>query len=235
MSITNCIFLDLRGHSILQQLQIEEALLRVSNQNFCIINADVEDAIVLGISRNLSQDVHISRARANNIPIIRRYSGGGTVFIDSNTLMVSWIMNSLEACIQPEAVLAWTYEVYSPLLPNTFSIRENDYVLGHKKIGGNAQYIQRYRWVHHTTFLWDIDIDRLSYYLPIPQKQPPYRNQRSHKEFLTTLRPWFPCHDYFFESIKASGNLLFTWQEFLGNELEEILAQPHRKATTVLN
>ncbi|ACZ32503.1 biotin/lipoate A/B protein ligase family protein [Chlamydia pneumoniae LPCoLN] len=235
MPTTNCIFLDLRGHSILHQLQIEEALLRVANQNFCIINSGVKDSIVLGISRNLNQDVHISRAQADHIPIIRRYSGGGTVFIDSNTLMVSWIMNSSEASAQPQELLAWTYGIYSPLLPNTFSIRENDYVLGHKKIGGNAQYIQRHRWVHHTTFLWDIDLDKLSYYLPIPQQQPTYRNQRSHEEFLTTLRPWFPSRDDFLERIKASGSLLFTWEEFLDNELEEILAQPHRKATTVLN
>ncbi|SPN73738.1 Probable lipoate-protein ligase A,lipoate-protein ligase A,Lipoate-protein ligase A,lipoyltransferase and lipoate-protein ligase,Biotin/lipoate A/B protein ligase family [Chlamydia serpentis] len=234
MLTPSCIFLDLQGYSIFQQLQIEEALLRVSNQNFCIINTGVQDSIVLGISRNLNQDVNVTRAQKNHIPIIRRYSGGGTVFIDTNTIMVSWIMNSPERFTQPQALLAWTYQIYSPFFPDTFSICENDYVLGKKKVGGNAQYIQKHRWVHHTTFLWDIDIDKLSYYLPIPQKQPDYRQQRSHAEFLTTLRPCFVSRDHFFENIKASGGLLLSWQKLRDEELQKTLAQPHRKATIVL-
>ena len=44
-----------------------------------------------------------------------------------------------------------------------FSLRENDYVLGAHKIGGNAQSIVKGRWVHHTSFLWDFDPAKMRY------------------------------------------------------------------------
>jgi hypothetical protein len=44
-----------------------------------------------------------------------------------------------------------------------FSLRENDYVLDNRKIGGNAQTIVRNRWVHHTSFLWDFNAQRMQY------------------------------------------------------------------------
>ena len=30
----------------------------------------------------------------NPVPVIRRFSGGGTVFVDANTLFVTWICNT---------------------------------------------------------------------------------------------------------------------------------------------
>jgi hypothetical protein len=44
-----------------------------------------------------------------------------------------------------------------------FALRENDYVLGAHKIGGNAQSISKNRWVHHTSFLWDFESTRMEY------------------------------------------------------------------------
>jgi len=42
-------------------------------------------------------------------------------------------------------------------------LRENDYVLGPRKMGGNAQSIIKNRWVHHTSFLWDFDVLKMRY------------------------------------------------------------------------
>lgn len=132
-SLPKCILLDFQGLPIFKQLQIEEALLRVADQNFCIFNRAVSDSVVLGISRDPNQDTYLSRLQENNIPVIKRYSGGGTVFIDEDTLMVSWIMNSDQAFEDPQSILSWTYALYAPMFPNTFSIQENDYTLGEKK------------------------------------------------------------------------------------------------------
>ncbi|AGW38552.1 lipoate protein ligase-like protein [Chlamydia pecorum W73] len=230
-SLPKCILLDFQGLPIFKQLQIEEALLRVADQNFCIFNRAVSDSVVLGISRDPNQDTYLSRLQENNIPVIKRYSGGGTVFIDEDTLMVSWIMNSDKAFEDPQSILSWTYALYAPMFPNTFSIQENDYTLGEKKIGGNAQYIQKHRWVHHTTFLWDMNLEKLEYYLPLPKKQPKYRNQRSHKHFLTTLHPWFPDKEAFFTQLKNLIQPRFSWQELTDSDLENLLARPHRKSS----
>jgi lipoate-protein ligase A len=71
----------------------------------------------------------------------------------------------------------------------TFALRENDYVLGNYKMGGNAQSIvQHGRWLHHTSFLWDYDEHNMQNYLLLPKKRPAYRVDRSHDKFLVKLK-----------------------------------------------
>ncbi|AAP04874.1 lipoate--protein ligase family protein [Chlamydia caviae] len=234
MLTNKCIFLNLSGKTIFEQLQIEEALLRNYKENICIINSNAPEAVVLGISRRPNEDIHIPKLRSDNVPIIKRYSGGGTVFIDENSLFVTWIMNSSEPMANSQDLMQWSYGIYAPIFPEEFSVNENDYTLGEKKFAGNAQYIQKSRWVHHTTFLWDMDIDKLTRYLPIPQKQPSYRKQRLHQDFLTTIRPWFPTKESFFDKLKASASSIFHWGTLSEQELKDIQEKPHRKSTTLL-
>jgi lipoate-protein ligase A len=68
-----------------------------------------------------------------------------------------------------------------------FSLRENDYVLGQRKMGGNAQSIVKGGWLHHTSFLWDY-VDEHMEYLSLPSKRPEYRGDRKHEDFLVKLK-----------------------------------------------
>ena len=86
----------LQSYPILQQLLLEEALYREYTDNFCIINQQITSpAIVLGLSGILDKLVHIDAVRSDSIHIIRRYSGGGTVYVDTGTVFVSFVMNVL--------------------------------------------------------------------------------------------------------------------------------------------
>ncbi|MDN3505517.1 MAG: lipoate--protein ligase family protein [Rhabdochlamydiaceae bacterium] len=127
-----------------------------------------------------------------NIPLIKRYSGGGTVVVDNNTLFMSFIFNSEVHPFEPfpNPILHWSEQLYSQALPG-LKLRENDYVIGDHKIGGNAQYIKKGRWVHHTTFLWDYNPDLMNLLL-LPEKRPQYRKERSHDQFITKLKPHLP-------------------------------------------
>jgi lipoate-protein ligase A len=44
-----------------------------------------------------------------------------------------------------------------------FSLRDHDYVIDDRKIGGNAQTITKERFVHHTSFLWNYDAKKMGY------------------------------------------------------------------------
>ena len=68
-----------------------------------------------------------------------------------------------------------------------FNLRENDYVLGDHKMGGNAQSITSGAWLHHTSFLWDYENDNMEY-LTLPDKRPAYRGDRRHDDFLVKLK-----------------------------------------------
>jgi len=68
-----------------------------------------------------------------------------------------------------------------------FALRENDYVLGERKMGGNAQSIVKGGWLHHTSFLWDFENEHMEY-LSLPKKRPDYRGSRNHDDFLVKLK-----------------------------------------------
>lgn len=232
--LIDCVFVDCEGLPIFQQLQLEEALLRTSTQNFCLVNTFLPEAVVLGISRIPEKDLYLEHLRQDNIPIIRRYSGGGTVFLDADSLMVSWIINSPSPLPASKDLMQWTGDLYAPIFPPGFATTENDYTFFGKKIGGNAQYIQKHRWVHHTTFLWDMNPQKLARYLPIPQIQPSYRKNRPHNEFLRTIHSLFNSKEDFISQLQHAAADKIIWERGSVQELEKALRLPHRQATQMI-
>lgn len=184
--------------SIFEQLKVEEALLRADTGNWCLISSGAPPAIVMGISGKPEKLINMQKVKDDGINIIKRFSGGGTVYIDEQTIFVTIITNGSAT---PRSILEFTKSIYAPFFSDTFDLQENDYVFGKMKFGGNAQYIQRNRWLHHTSFLWDFDPKKMDYLL-MPEKQPDYRNQRSHLEFLCSLKDRYKCKADFIEKIK---------------------------------
>lgn len=88
-------YIRLNGISVLKQLRIEELLLRQSNKNFYVFNEGslIETSIVLGMSGKIVELIDTDLVEKDKIPLIRRYTGGGTVVVDNNTLFSTFIMN----------------------------------------------------------------------------------------------------------------------------------------------
>jgi lipoate-protein ligase A len=92
MKSINCV--NLRGKSIFDQLCVEEILLRHSNQNWYLFNHNcVKTSIVVGFSGKIKELINLKLIKDKNIAIIRRFTGGGTVIVDENTLFSSFILN----------------------------------------------------------------------------------------------------------------------------------------------
>ncbi|CAM9864619.1 unnamed protein product [Phaeothamnion confervicola] len=185
---------------IFQQLCIEEALFYKTDGNWCLYNEGCPTeppTVVLGISGKPERMCNLDAVRRDGIPLIRRFSGGGTVIVDQGTIFATLIMKQgdvPECQPYPRDIMSWTEKIYGPAFSRLvdrpdatrLSLRENDYVFGDLKFGGNAQAITRDRWLHHTSFLWSFDPRNMSY-LRIPDRMPEYRNGRDHAGFLTTL------------------------------------------------
>ena len=232
----NVNLLCLDQEPILNQLQIEEALLRVDSENWCIINRGSSPAIVMGISGKPESLIDIERYQKHPIPVIRRFSGGGTVVVDENTLFISFIFSkkSLDFGMSSQEVLRWSEEFYKPVfLPHPFVCQENDYTIAERKIGGNAHYFTKERWLHHTTFLWDYN-PQLMALLQFPEKRPEYRLLRSHEEFITRLQLYYPSIESLVETCIFELGRHFSVTERTKEECLAIMHKPHRKSLEVI-
>jgi len=230
--------LQYNGLPILEQLRLEEALLRTDSYNYCIINQSSPPAIVMGISGKAERMVHMDLLCAKNIPLIKRFSGGGTVFTDENTVFITFIMqaDTLPLSPYPEHVMKWSGDFYTRALSlPEFRLHENDYIIGSKKCGGNAQYFCKGRWLHHSSFLWDYDPMNMLL-LQHPPKMPNYRHNRPHHEFLSSLKKYFPQKIDFIQSVLSELQKVFNLDLDSGKEdFSNILQREHRKATVLLN
>ncbi len=227
--------IELQQYPILEQLQLEEALLKTDNRQWCIINYGTSDAIVMGISGTQEKFVDSKKMTLNPIPVIRRFSGGGTVFVDRSTLFVTFICQSSVVGVptQQQKILDWTKQLYEPVFGDNFRLHENDYALLDLKFGGNAQYLRKDRWLHHTSFLWDFDQRKMDYLL-VPDKMPKYRQKRSHAEFLCTLKDHFSDVDSIVRKIKTEVKRKFQVEEVDLTEAKKNLLHPHHKSTALV-
>lgn len=229
---------DLRGLTIFEQLQIEEALLRTDKESWVLLNTAAPPAIVMGISGKPERLLNLSLLAQNPTPVIKRFSGGGTVIINPDTIFATLICSAEKFSPSPfpKPIMEWTSELYGRFFQHPlFSLKENDYVFGHRKCGGNAQYIQKNRWLHHTSFLWDYSLEQMDY-LQLPEKRPSYRQDRSHTDFLCRLKEYYSGEkESFYLSLKAFLCNEFHCMETSIDSLSSIRERSHRKSTHLLS
>ncbi|RCV31213.1 hypothetical protein SETIT_6G158700v2 [Setaria italica] len=194
------------GAPIMQQLHLEERLLRRTADNWCVINdGTAPPTIVMGVSGRVSELVEIEPVLRDRVSVVRRFSGGGTVIVDQGTVFVTFICNkSAVAGLQPfpRDIMSWSGQLYGKVFDKfgEFHLRENDYAFSRRKFGGNAQSITKNRWVHHTSFLWDYDVKNMDY-LKIPKRAPEYRLARNHTDFLCRMKEYMPSRSAFTDGV----------------------------------
>lgn len=224
-------FVSMEGVPIVKQLEVEEALLRVGKGNWCLVNHGSPPAIILGLSSKLEECVCERRVKENPIPLLRRFSGGGTVVVDENTLFFTLILEKAECSfdLTVEGFMRWTEGIFSPVFaPHVFSVRENDYVVGKRKIGGNAQSFTRDKVLQHTSFLWSWD-PQMMQYLQHPRISPKYRDNRPHEDFCGKICDYFPSKNNFLERIEESLDLFFLLKKSSLENARKSMTFPHAK------
>lgn len=224
--------LNLSNFPIFSQLEIEEALLRASDLNVCIINKGSPPSIVLGISNKYQDYI----TPDSSLPVIQRFSGGGTVVVDKDTIFLSFICQNdfVQNKIFPETLFKWSSDLYKNALDLAdFDYREHDYVIGEYKCGGNAQYLRRDRFVHHTSFLWDYNKELMAY-LKQPPKMPSYRAARRHSDFLCRLCDFFPSQNDFIHRIQSALQKKFFIQPLYLEDIRPLLGGNYRRSTKYL-
>jgi len=151
--------------------------------------------VVLGKISNEQEDVKIDKVCQDQIPLLRRSSGGGTVLQGQGCLNYSLILskeNSPQISDLRKSYQFILNKVIGALMVlgvNAVFCPISDIALADnfKKISGNAQKRSKKYILHHGTILYDFDLKKIDQYLKIPKDMPEYRRGRSHSEFVTNV------------------------------------------------
>ena len=192
-------YLDLTLPSPQQNLACDEALLDLCEDGY---EHDLlrfweprEHFVVLGYSSRISSDVKLLPCRQARIPIVRRCSGGGTVLQGPGCLNFSLVLR-MESATPLQTIRGTTglilqrhQHALEPIAGRPMTIEGfSDLAIGGLKCSGSAQRRKRRCVLFHGTFLLDFDIRLVERVLAMPVRQPPYREHRSHREFLINLK-----------------------------------------------
>ena len=149
--------------------------------------------VVLGHSDQMLSNVNVVACNDCDVPILRRMSGGGTVVQGPGCLNYSLILKNDPRLIGNirdtfQYVLKRHRQLAEDLCGLAVRIDGiSDLTLGGLKVSGNAQYRKARFVLVHGTFLLSFDLRLIEKYLPLPARQPSYRNRRPHLQFITNL------------------------------------------------
>lgn len=150
--------------------------------------------VVLGHSNKINSEVDPSACANRGIPILRRISGGGTVLQGPGCFNYALLLpleehgptRSIEST--NAYVLGRHRDALRRRLGDSVEIQGvSDLTWKGRKFSGNAQRRKKRYVLFHGTFLTGFDLSLISELLPMPSRQPDYRANRSHSDFIVNL------------------------------------------------
>lgn len=152
-------------------LALEEYLLTERTESYIILWRN-RRSVIIGRNQNAREEVDLSYARAADIAVHRRMTGGGAVFHDLGNINYSVIKDCEATDFSNYAEFAAPVIVFLRTLGITAVVSgRNDLEVEGRKISGNAQAVRKGRILHHGTLLYDADVTAMAQVLqPRPEK-----------------------------------------------------------------
>lgn len=144
--------------------------------------------IMIGKFQNTIEEINQEYVKAKNIKIVRRMSGGGTIYTDMNGWQFTFITKNYDGkgidfktftepiinCLKEQGIEAY--------LNN-----RNDLLINGKKFSGNAQYIKSGSRLHHGSILFDTDIEEMVRSITVAEDKIISKGIKSVRERVTNI------------------------------------------------
>ena len=131
-------------------------------------------AVSVGRSRKIHDDINVQNCSKHNVKIIRRTTGGGTIFTDKDCLIYSLVFDKEDKREQSsldifEHICTSLVSTLKKFDINAMYKPPNDILLNGKKISGSAQIQKDNIVLIHGTLLLDTDIEVMNSVLKQPK------------------------------------------------------------------
>ena len=150
-----------------------------------------ETCIVLGRSNNSDDSLYLDNIINDNIPVYKRPSGGETVLLSNKMLVISIAIKQTDFKSGKSFFKDYNNKIISVL--ESLGIQDlrfkgiSDITINDLKILGSAIYQNNLVVFYHAVLNVSESPSLIEKYLKHPKREPDYRKNRNHKEFITSL------------------------------------------------
>lgn len=121
-----------------------------------------EPTLMVGKYQNTLEEINEKYVREQNIRVVRRMSGGGTIYTDPGGWQYSFLARNGGGEICFFKFIEPVVRVIRDMGADAGMNGRNDLVVSGRKISGNAQYMHGGYTVHHGSLLYKTDLERLA-------------------------------------------------------------------------
>lgn len=149
-------------------LASEEYLLKNTQEDIFMLWQN-EPSVIVGKYQNVLAEINLDFVKRNGIKVVRRFSGGGTVFHDMGNLNLTFIEKNRNVNFDK-----FTHQIIallSDLGINADTDERRAINIDGLKISGSAQCVHKDRVMYHATLLFSSDLSSLISTLEIDPKQ----------------------------------------------------------------
>ncbi len=192
------LFIDSTLPTVAANLAIEDAILELAERGewqaeYLRVWRAEEYFAVIGRGSKYADEVNVCVCEEAGIPVFRRISGGAAIVAGPGCLLYA-VMLSLKkrpalamVDVTHDFVMQQMVAALKPLAPELTYAGTCDLVVNGRKVSGNSLRVRRDWLLYHGTLLLDMDLQKIDRYLNHPPREPEYRQNRRHHEFVANL------------------------------------------------
>ena len=171
-----------------------------------------EPSVIVGCNQAVRNEVDLGFCAQNEIRIIRRMSGGGTVFHDPGNLNFCFISNKNEgkSSLNNDFLLPIVEVLTNSGIQVEIGKRKDLWIEGKHKITGTASHVAKNRELHHGTLLYNTNLEMLEKALNSKTKDESVKAIASVRSTVKNLRTWLEEKEHFTLDANEFFDLLTT-------------------------
>ncbi|MCY7362444.1 MAG: lipoate--protein ligase [Ignavibacteria bacterium] len=181
---------------------ITDPSVNLALEEFCVRNLDMnsdyllfyinEPSLIIGKHQNTIEEINQTFVRENNIKVVRRISGGGTVYHDYGNLNFSFMTKHSQNSIHNFKLFTEpVIKVLHELGINAELNGRNDITVNERKISGNAQFTDTKSMFSHGTLLFDTNLESVSNALNVKQEKIESKGIKSVRSRVANIKEFF--------------------------------------------
>ena len=194
-------------------------------------------AVVVGYSQSVEAEVNLDFCRKKEVEVVRRFSGGGTVYQDTGTLNYSIAIEADHPLVKGKDVSQSLGALCSGVIAalRIFDVRPvfelpSNILINGKKVSGNAQARRKSVILHHGTLLVNANLDLLAKCLDAPNPVRTAKGISSKKSPVTNLSDelgWLVSTEKAADALRSGFEQAFSVHLLKGNlsKTEEKIAE----------